>query len=451
MSLKLKLSALAAAAALSFASVSAYATNGAAMPGYGVQSMSMGGVGIASGQDALSAAANPANLSWVGMRGDIDFTYFNPNAASKVYAFPSLDPGQPNNKYVNSSSDAYYIPNMGIAMPLTDRLSVGLAFIAASGMGSSFNPNFFSSTVPQGAPSNETVGMQLMQMIIPLTVAFKPTENQSIGFSIIPALQRFKMEGISTFAYPYDISSDPHHLTNQGAQLSYGWGARIGWIGHFVDGKVALGATYATKEYMSKIKGYKGLFAGGGSFDMPAQFGVGLALHPNDQWTVAFDINRIMWNQIPAMANTGPATFANITFNCTTSANPVSPSGVDTCLGTPNGMGFGWQNQTVYKLGLAYKVTHGLTLKAGYNYAHSPIPNSQLSFNTLAPATVERHYSIGFSYKLADSPLEISGFFMRVPPHEQCQSNLPVTGGACIKMNQNWVGVGLGWVLGSGN
>ena len=449
MSLRLKLRPLAAAAALACVSLSAHATNGYFLPGFGVQSMSMGGTGIASGTDSLSAGANPANLSWVGMRGDLDLILFNPNRYAKTdFGGPAGQSSGATTNWVESDNKLFEFPNLGFAMPLTDRLAVGVAFLANGGMNTTYRQNFYGwNSFPGAAPNNSTIGIDLMQLLIPLSVSFKPTENQSVGFSLIPAIQRFRARGLQTFA-GFNISSDKYHMTNQGAQLSYGWGARIGWIGHFVDNKIDLGATYATKIYMSKIGGYRGLFAGHGSFDIPANYGIGLALHPTDQWTLAFDITRIMYADVPSVANFGPGLASAPVTPFTVGA--TCPNGTY-CLGQPLGLGFGWKNQTVYKFGLAYKLNQQWTLKAGYNYAHSPIPNDQIAFNTLAPATVERHYSAGFTWKSPSSPLEVSGFYMRVPNNEQCGSNLSVISSGCIKMDQNFLGVSLGWDLGGGS
>lgn len=452
MSLKLKLSplALATAVALACASLPARATNGYFMPGYGVQSLSMGGTGIASGTDSLSVGANPANLSWVGMRADLDLILFNPNRSAKT-GFGSTfgKPAGAPTSYVESDDKLFEFPNLGFAMPLTDRLAVGVAFLANGGMNTTYRQNFYAYLGT--TPVNTTIGVDLMQLLIPLSVSFKPTPTQSIGFSLVPAIQRFRARGLQTFGY-FGISSDPNHLTNQGAQLSYGVGARIGWIGHFVDNKVDLGATYSTKIYMSKIGGYKGLFADSGSFDIPANYGVGLALHPTEQWTFAFDITRILYKDIPAIANSGPGLAGSPTDPLTGWFNfGGACSASQYCLGHPGGLGFGWKNQTVYKFGVAYKLNQQWTLKAGYNYAHSPVPNSQIAFNTLAPGVVERHYSAGFTWKSPTSPLEVSGFYMRAPSHEQCATGLAVIGSGCIKMDQNYLGVSLGWDLGGGS
>jgi long-chain fatty acid transport protein len=61
-------------------------------------------------------------------------------------------------------------------------------------------------------------------------------------------------------------------------------------------------------------------------------------------------------------------------------------------------MGFGWRNQKVYKFGIEHKYNKSFTMRAGYNYGRSPIPEDQVLFNMLAPATSDRHYTLGATY-----------------------------------------------------
>ena len=63
-------------------------------------------------------------------------------------------------------------------------------------------------------------------------------------------------------------------------------------------------------------------------------------------------------------------------------------------------MGFGWHDQTVYKLGMDHKWSPTLTVRAGLNYAKTPIQPDQVLFNMLAPATVEKHVTFGFTQML---------------------------------------------------
>jgi len=69
--------------------------------------------------------------------------------------------------------------------------------------------------------------------------------------------------------------------------------------------------------------------------------------------------------------------------------------------------GFNWENQTVYKLGVQYGVNNRLQVRAGYNYGKTPIPDDMVTFNLLAPAPWEHHYSLGFTYR-ANENLEVT-------------------------------------------
>lgn len=448
------------ATAFILASAPAFATNGTFMPGYGIQSESMGGVGISSGQDAISAAANPANLAFVGTRADIDMTAFNPNVTADVQCAPDQNtfyfgcyhgPGHggtynyPMGTVASGSkASLYFIPNMAMSMQFNEKLSFGMGFVAQSGMGTAYNPNFFSFNAKR-QPNNTMVGIQLMQLIVPISVAYKPVETQSFGFSLIPAAQRFSAVGLEAFS-GFGISSNPNRLTGQGYDYSYGAGARIGWIGKFFDNKLALGATYASKIYMSKLDSYSGLFPSQGELDIPANYGIGITLRPVKKWEFAFDAEEILYKDVAAFGNAGPGLNGNPLDVMGLDGHCQGPTYAAACLGQPGGMGFGWGNQTVYKLGVAYQATEKLTLRAGYNYAHSPIPDTALTFNLLAPATSERHYSIGMTYSVSDQ-MDVSAMYMRSPPHTQTQDNLQVINQGSFAMNQNYLGVGVSWIL----
>jgi long-subunit fatty acid transport protein len=112
-------------------------------------------------------------------------------------------------------------------------------------------------------------------------------------------------------------------------------------------------------------------------------------------------------------------------------------------------MGFGWENQTVYKLGIQYGVNNRLQVRAGYNYGKSPIPNDQMTFTLLVPATVEHHYSAGFTYR-ANENLEVTGTYMYVAPNSQTACGQNIVDCASFNMHQNILGVTFGWVLDPG-
>jgi long-chain fatty acid transport protein len=112
-------------------------------------------------------------------------------------------------------------------------------------------------------------------------------------------------------------------------------------------------------------------------------------------------------------------------------------------------MGFNWENQTVYKLGVQYGVNNRLQVRAGYNYGKSPIPDDMVTFNLLAPGTVERHYSLGFTYKPNDN-LEVTGTYMYAASNSQSNCGQNIVNCASFNMHQNMLGLTFGWVLDPG-
>jgi long-chain fatty acid transport protein len=57
-----------------------------------------------------------------------------------------------------------------------------------------------------------------------------------------------------------------------------------------------------------------------------------------------------------------------------------------------------WKDQTVLMIGGQYMLAPGLALRAGYNHASNPVPDSTL--NPLFPATIESHYTLGLGWNI---------------------------------------------------
>jgi len=451
----MKFNKLAMSVAIGVAGISqapVYATNGMLMTGDGFRSQAMGGVGIAYGRDSLSVAANPANATKTGMRGDMGVAIFNAERHVAVGADAGQSWTYNFHGSVESDNKYFIMPEMGFTMPLTEKLSVAMAFVPNGGGNTTFRENFFSyqstPTAAQYPTRQKTLGVDLMQLIAPITVAYKVNEQHSVGASLVLAAQRFRAYGLQAFPQfantilPGQLLSDADHLTDQGFDYSYGAGVRLGWQGDFLDDRLTLGLTYASKTYMTKFDKYRGLFAGQGNFDIPENYGIGIAVKPAKNLTIAADIVRVNYADVAAIGNRGPGTPIDL--------NGI-PSNTDptALLGMSNGMGFGWTNQTIYKLGINYGLNERWQIRAGYNYGKSPIPNDQLTFNTLAPATTEKHYSAGFTYKANDN-LEVTGTYVYAAPHSQHAINQNILGGVELDMHQNIFALSLGWVLDPG-
>ncbi len=384
-----------------------FATNGYFLIGYGAKSRSMGGVGVAYAQDGLAAASNPAGMSAIKMdtmRVDAGADLFNPprsykqDSAALESGFDGAD-GPVNHK---SGSNLFLIPNMGGVYKFNRKMTIGMAAVGA-GLGTRYdqtvpgNPTCIDGDTSGGSASTffnfnclggPTVGVTLYQMQMLPSIAYKVTKNHAVGASLALGVQMFRAYGLQAFdALGFAASSSD--LTNRGNDFSYGAGVRLGYLGTFFKGRLSLGANYASRVYMTKFDKYKNLFAEQGSFDIPEHFAVGIALKPIDSLTMAFDVQRIMYADVRSVGNPGPDP---------ASPNAFFPPGIGK-LGLDNGLGFGWQNQMVYKFGMNYDMSPKWSFRAGTNYGKSPIADDQVLFNALAPATPEWHATVGASYR----------------------------------------------------
>lgn len=130
---------------------------------------------------------------------------------------------------------------------------------------------------PNGVPLFGTgrAGVNLEQLFLAPTVAYKLNEHNAIGASLNIGYQMFQAEGLQNFANS-TFSSSPGNVTNRGYNNSFGTGFRVGWLGKLTN-YLSVGATYQSRTYMQNFDKYQGLFAEQGGFDIPSNVGAGVA------------------------------------------------------------------------------------------------------------------------------------------------------------------------------
>ena len=406
----------------------ALATNGYFAHGYGIKAKGMGGVSIALAQDSLGGANNPASMVWVGNRIDLGGDVFMPkrDAERSGAGFPTL------NGKVDSGRTAFLIPEFGYNTMINSDLSLGITVYGNGGMNTTYPQGNFNCGGPAanmlcgGGP----LGVDLIQLMIAPTVAYKLNAQHSVGVSLLIGYQRFKASGLQAFdnapGFP-PFTGAPGSVTNNGNDSATGVGLRLGYQGRLSD-MVTIGAAYAPKMNMGKFDKYKGLFAGAGDFDIPSHYSLGIAFTPSAAVTVALDFGRINYSDVAAVSNP---------------SMPVAP------LGATNGPGFGWKDVNVFKIGAAWRLSDALTLRAGYNKGDNPITPADVTFNILAPGVVKDHYTAGFTYAL-DKTSEISGALMVAPRQTVTGASLfnavlgaGAAGNETIGMKQT--SIGLAW------
>jgi long-chain fatty acid transport protein len=421
---KNRLAAACAAACLAGAMAPgiAHATDGYFQPGYSVRSVGMGGVGIALPQDALAAATNPAGMALVGNRFDAGLTIFHPDREAQIAGAT----------YGGNDQTNFLIPEVGYNRMLNQDMSVGISLYGNGGMNSGY------SRIDPRTGLLPGVGVDLQQMFISPSFAWRVTPSNTIGVALDLVHQTFRANGLNNFASP-QLSIDPTSLQAPGHDSSDGVGVRIGWIGELAPG-LSVGATFQPKIHMGSFSAYRGLFADGGSFDIPANYGVGVSWQATPSWTVAADVERILYSGVSAISNPSLPLM-------TLAMRQPAPR-----LGDPGGAGFGWGDVTVFKVGAAWKYSDALTLRAGWNHTDNPVTSADVFFNTISPGVVKDHLTLGLTYALSSRidvsadyvhafKNSVSGYAPSMNGQGQITGKLPET----LSMTQDSLGVAIGY------
>ena len=370
---------------LAFSS-NAYATNGYFANGYGAKSKSMGGACVALTFSAMCGMTNPGTLAMVGNRLDYGLAFFMPERGFTANddASPTMPPASIAPGTYESNNDWFVIPNLAYNRMLDDNTAIGIFVAGNGGMNTEYDSPVFKHFSDPADPStlaSSPTGADLMQMFVGLTYSRKITAQHALGIAPIFAVQGFEAQGLQPFK---PFSKYPDKLTNNGTNYAYGGGIRIGWLGE-LDKHLTVGASYQTKMWMSEFDDYKGLFAEEGSFDIPATYNLGVKLLLMPKVNLALEYQRIEYSGVKALSNP-----SNLVF---------TPG--ETALGTPDGLGFGWEDMNILKAGLQWEYSPDLTLRVGYSHANNPFPNTQALFNILAPAVIRTHYTFGLSTALS--------------------------------------------------
>jgi long-chain fatty acid transport protein len=308
----------------------------------------MGGVGIAAPQDAISAVfSNPAAMCFGPFcpTSEVDFagTLFAPDVSAKITGAMGQGPIK-----ADSNDEVYAIPAFGLSVPITDGLSppdwrFGLAAYGVSGLGvdyrgsdldqpsyfpfSSINPNF-----PDGPLATGTF-TQLQSMRFAPAVGYQPNAKMSFGLA-----------GIVEYAN-LDLGA--------GSDWDYGFGLQGGAIFKPINA-LSMGVNIITPRKLE----FRDVadFDNSGSLDnldleAPLEIGGGVA-YAFQKLLIEGDVKWINWGNADGYKD------------------------------------FDWDNQWVFAIGAQFEPISKLHLRAGYNYAKTPVKDND-GFNGLQPKTVQ--------------------------------------------------------------
>ena len=417
-------------------STAAFATNGDNMIGVSPASRAMGGLGTGICLEPTDSIFR--NPGWLARQKGFNLSFggilFMPHVKGRSKG-PNGDSG-----YQSSDADTFTIPEIAITDQINDRIVIGLGAYGVSGMGVDYRDK------DQRLAKMHT-SLQFMR-IVP-AIGYKVNDKLAIGGALHLAwgaldLGSTLMCDTNGDGRPDDCNrngtpADDVWNAGGGVSNSYGIGASIG-INYKPLHNLCLGAYYQSSIKMK----YKNVFDSNndGKFEdlkleQPQEFSVGVGFKPMEELKVGFDVRWINWSDADGYKQ------------------------------------FKWKDQWVFAVGGEYKITPRLALRAGYNYAKSPIreksnldlgplyggtssnnipdlaqPFSDYQvewFNLIGfPAITEHHITFGFGYQFTENfTLDVSYVHAFEKKVESTANGGRLLAGA--KNAQDSIGVSLDW------
>lgn len=398
--MRTRLSLALAALTLVAAPRTAVATDGHLLHGVGAVNSALGGIGIASNESLLgSAFTNPAGLaSFDGTNLEMGFELMKPER-TVTSTFGAMTG--------STTSDADWTPIP--AFGFTTKLSNGVV-IALSGLGvGGFGVNYAADpTNPILMPRPNGFGQlysnyQLMK--ISPAVAWDVNEKLSVGFAANIDWQSLAVDPMPIAAPDYDPGPDltPGTLDDRSfypsaaaADAVFGFGFQAG-LQYKLTEKATLGLAYTSPQMFGdfefqmthanpNLPNYGTARTLAFRMDVPAIYGVGLALSPSDRLHLGLDAKYVTYSSTKGFEEKG-----------------YNPDG--------SVKGFGWEDIAVVAAGVRFDASDRVTLRGGYNYSGNPIPDEQSMFNIPAPAIVQHHITGGIGVAITSGvELNISAY-----------------------------------------
>ncbi|MGM0594483.1 MAG: OmpP1/FadL family transporter [Pseudomonadota bacterium] len=381
-------------------SLPAYATNGYQLIGVGAYQKSLAGAVTANPGSAMTAVSNPAGMARVEARADFSMEAFMPER--------SVDFSAMGGQGSESAVDMYGVPAIGWSAPTSDgsKVHFGGGMFGTSGMGvdyamTNMAPGYFTDPSDpntfQNDPLNWTGYSNISFWQMAPGFAWEVSDRLSLGATLNIDYQSvaFKQRVVA------DSGAVMQNFDLSRGASGFGLGFGAGLL-YDVSEQLTLGFNYKSKQSFDPLEYQLGEgdisnqngAAPAGTYkldlDFPQQAAAGVAYRPNGALTVSADMKWIEWSDtMDKLAVKGPGGFSM----------PMDP---------------GWDDQTVYALGVAYAVSPKVNLRAGYNYAEAPFGENEVSSNLLLPAIVETHYTVGMDYRL-NNRWELAWHYMHVP------------------------------------
>lgn len=363
--------------------------------GIGAKASAMGGAFSAYADDPFAVYYNPAGLTQIDRPTLAAGVHMiDPTIKLKdFYVEGSSDPRFPRTKAeaVNFSdtSENLYAPALGFAMPLTERLALGVAIYAPFGLEVEFSNN--AKTNPTAYSSFHSY---YFREVITPSLAYKVNDKLSLGFGVSIGKTKSAAEKYYYLGTQNLTSEGPYYdnlRALDGAHLKVELEDEINYsfnvgVMYKPTSTITLGLTYRSEtdvdfEGDAYVNGHK-VAKATLDYNHPQQVQAGVRYAPHSRFSVEMDvvwtnwgINKDQVEPLTAIPNS-PITL------------PVKEVRSDRR----------WENTRQLRFGAEYVMNDLITLRCGYFYDPTPIPDDTL--DTMWPDADKKTYSIGAGFNL---------------------------------------------------
>ncbi|WP_243050352.1 outer membrane protein transport protein [Dyella sp. RRB7] len=388
------------------------ATDAFNLIGHGPVSEAMGGIGVAYDIGPGAMVTNPATLLLMpeGSRFDVGM-----DIVTADYDIQNRLTGEVADSHtMGRNNGPYYAPEIAYVWR-QGRYAVGIGAFASDGVGTQFSADsFLSHTLVNNLDTGLRDYSRLLVLRIPLSVAYQVTDKLSVGASLdavwtgvnlgllldTTQLGSFAEQGrlkgslVPTLLSIPELSGGYLDFNNNqiagGKAESWGLGGRVG-LTYQVEPETLLGLSYNFKTHVGDLTGGANLTAVSAlvgniplagevalrHFEMPAQITAGASHRFTDQFSVAFDYQRVFWRSV---------------------LKDIDVAFVQGGTGGTLGLAFplNYRDTNVFALGTEYRYDAHWTFRGGFHYAQEAAPGS----GTLAliPSTPTTNVTGGVAY-----------------------------------------------------
>ncbi len=370
-----------AAAILFLAAGSLAFGNGLNLNGLGSRAQAMGGAYVGLASDFSAIFWNPAGLTRVTGK---TFGFYGADILPRgSYLYEPIVNAKTLTKNYLTGLAAY-------VQPVSSRLVLGLGLFAPSGFGAAWDSEAMAA-VSGGSTTVEWTSKVGLVTLAP-SAAYRISDTLSVGATLNLSLGSLSL---STYAGNYGGLIDLGQYTESGT--GFGLGATFG-LQYQPHPMGRLGLVYRTASRV-KLSGraeistldYLGL---SGESDVertitwPAWLAGGIAFMPGDKLTISADVQYTNWKKVESL---------DAAYEDSLWATLMAAAGRDS-------LALDWRDAVQVRLGVEYKISRALALRAGWYNDPSPAPDETM--NLLIPAFDFSSLNLGIGYQVKDLSLD---------------------------------------------